>query len=97
MDEYAFQALYRQTAGPLRAYVVRTMGVTHADDIVQETFLRVLRTPAPTADPKELRAYLFRIASNLMIDHWRRHKHETDVVDMPERAAQGIRRGNLGE
>jgi RNA polymerase sigma-70 factor (ECF subfamily) len=88
MDEQAFQALYRQTAGPLRAYVARTMGsVTHADDIVQETFLRALRRPAPTEDPKERRAYLFRIASNLMIDHWRRNRHETDPGDRHERAA----------
>ena len=34
MDEQAFHACYRRTAGPLRAYVARVMGsVSHADDI----------------------------------------------------------------
>lgn len=88
MDEQAFHALYRQTAAPLRAYIVRVLGAaTHADDIVQETYLHALRRPGLTTDPTELRAYLFRIASNLMIDHWRRHRHQTRVVNPPERAA----------
>lgn len=72
MDEQTFHACYRRTAGPLRAYVVRVMGsVSHADDIVQEAYLRLLRAPA-TDDPAALRALLIRIASHLMIDHWRR-------------------------
>ena len=77
MDEQAFHACYRRTAGPLRAYVVRVMGgVAHADDIVQETYLRLLRVERPTEDPAAQRALLIRIASNLMIDHWRRTRHD---------------------
>ena len=77
MDEQAFHACYRRTAGPLRAYVVRVMGgVAHADDIVQETYLRLLRVERPIEDPAAQRALLIRIASNLMIDHWRRSRHD---------------------
>lgn len=90
LDEGAFHALYRRTAGPLRAYAARVLGdVTRADDIVQESFLRILRRPLPTDDPQELRAYLFRIASNLMADAFRRDKREVPLASVPERSAPG--------
>jgi len=88
LEESEFQVLYARTAGPLRAYVLRTLNnPAHADDIVQETFLRLLIKPVPTRDLDELRAYVFRIASNLVVDHWRAHKHESSG-DVPERGQQ---------
>ena len=87
MDERAFLALYAQTAGQLRAYAARVLGdVTHADDIVQETYLRLLRTPLATDDVHQLRAFLFRVASNLMVDYWRRQRRERAL---PEELAAG--------
>lgn len=78
LDERTFHALYGRTAAPLRTYVARTMGrADHADDIVQETFLRLLRTPLATRDLDELRAYAFRVASHLVVDHWRARRHES--------------------
>jgi RNA polymerase sigma-70 factor, ECF subfamily len=77
MDEESFHILYQRTAGPLRAYAARVLGnVTQADDIVQESYLRLLRRPTANQDLQRLRALLFRIATNLMIDHWRSRRHE---------------------
>ena len=77
MNEQSFQSLHRMTITPLRAYVARVLGNTaHTDDIVQEAYLRIMRTPSATDDPQYLRALLFRIASNLIIDHFRRRKRE---------------------
>ncbi|MFN7982575.1 MAG: sigma-70 family RNA polymerase sigma factor [Vicinamibacterales bacterium] len=88
LTEDEFRALYARVGEPLRAYVARTLGnPAHADDIVQETFLRLLIKPVPTREADELRAYAFRIASNLVVDHWRAHKREAPV-DVPERSAQ---------
>ncbi len=89
MDEQAFHACYRRTAGPLRAYVVRAMGsVSQADDIVQEAYLRLLRVERPPDEPAAQRALLIRIASNLMVDHWRRTRHErSETGAAPEVAA----------
>lgn len=79
LDERTFHALYDRAAGPLRAYIVRSMATaTHADDILQETFLRLLRTPLETRDLDELRAYAFRVAGNLMNDHWRTQQRISD-------------------
>ncbi len=87
LDEATFHALYARAAVPLRAYVVRSLGTSeHADDIVQETFLRLLRTPLPTHDLDELRAYAFRVASNLVVDHWRARRREAGNA-LPEQAA----------
>jgi RNA polymerase sigma-70 factor, ECF subfamily len=86
LDERGFLDLYARTTIPLRAYVTRTLrNPTHADDIVQETYLRVLRRPLAHLSDEELRAYVFRIASNLVIDQWRSRKREvSDGVPEPE-------------
>jgi RNA polymerase sigma-70 factor (ECF subfamily) len=77
MDEQSFHAFFRQSAAPLRAYVVSVVGnAATADDIVQDAFLRLLRSPPAITDPQQLRAFVFRIASNLMIDHWRHQRLE---------------------
>ena len=86
IDEQAFGAFHRRTVDPLRGYVTRVLGnATEADDIVQEAYLRLLRMPpgAPNHDePQALRAYLFRIATNLIVDHWRRRRHERGDIDL---------------
>ena len=82
MNERAFHAFYHRTATPLRAYVARVLGnVTQADDIVQDAYLRFLRRPPPTDDPQQMRAFLFRIATNLMADHWRRARRERQTTE----------------
>jgi RNA polymerase sigma-70 factor, ECF subfamily len=89
LNEREFHALYARIASPLRAYVARTLGnPVNADDIVQETFLRLLLKPVPTRDDDELRAYVFRIASNLVVDHWRARKREV-TREIPERGEPG--------
>src|SRR5215472_3890498 len=75
MNEAIFQSFYAATSGPLRAYVARTLGdFSQVDDIVQETYLRLLRLSDAPDDPIQLRKLAFRIASNLMADEWRRRR-----------------------
>jgi RNA polymerase sigma-70 factor, ECF subfamily len=42
-----------------------------ADDLVQETFLRVLQNLAKVKDPAKLSSWIFRIAANLCQDYFR--------------------------
>jgi RNA polymerase sigma-70 factor (ECF subfamily) len=52
--------------------VYRTTGNgADADDIVQESFLRLLRAGPASNEDGQQRRFLYRIASNLMIDRWR--------------------------
>lgn len=85
LDEAAFAAFHGRSARALRAYVYRVVGNTaDADDIVQEAFLRMLRADVPTHSEEHLRRYLYRVASNLIVDRWRRRKHEEGEDAMPE-------------
>ena len=91
MNEASFQSFYAATSGPLRAYVARTLGdFGQVDDIVQETYLRLLRTEGIPEDPVQVRKIAFRIASNLMADEWRRRKRMAPAADpAPEPGAAG--------
>jgi RNA polymerase sigma-70 factor (ECF subfamily) len=87
MNESAFRALYEQTATPLLRYLI---GITRtpdiAEDVLQETYCRFLTARLPEMDDRQTRNYLFRIATNLIHDGWRRAKGEplpTDSVEVP--------------
>lgn len=86
MDEQAFTVFYHRTAAPLRAYATRVLGnATHADDIVQDAYLRLLRAAPQTADSQELRRLVYRIASNLIVDHWRTQRRDRYAASEQQR------------
>jgi RNA polymerase sigma-70 factor (ECF subfamily) len=77
MDAAAFQVFYAQTVPGLRGYIRRATGnEALADDILQETFLRFLKTDRPALEDAPLKAYLYKIATSLLVDHWRRVNRE---------------------
>ena len=87
LNEAAFAAFHARCASGLRAYVYRVIGhAADVDDIVQEAFLRMLRAALPSDDEEQWRRYVYRIASNLIVDRWRRGKFEQAVVSVPEPA-----------
>ena|SRR2546423_5701825 len=87
MDDEAFAGFYERTARPLWGYLARVSGnATLADDLLQESYLRFLGAAYPWADGEvACRRYLFRIASNLLRDHWRRPV-TASLEDVPEGA-----------
>lgn len=83
LAEDVFGDFYQATAPSLWKYVYRTTGnAADADDIVQEAFLRLLR--APPADEEAWRPYIYRVASNLVVDRWRskarQREHQDDMA-----------------
>ena len=77
MDESAFCAIFEEMGPPLRSFIRRVSGdAALADDILQESFLRFLRANLPTMEKFQMKAYLYRTASSLISDHWRRLKRE---------------------
>ena len=73
MDEEAFREFYELTARPVWVYLVRMTGDSRlADDLLQESYYRLLRTRASFDSHDHRRNYLFRIATNLVLDHRRR-------------------------
>ena len=77
MTEEAFRIFYDQTARPVWIYLARTTGDDRlADDLLQETFYRFLRTRSTFESDDHRRYYLFRIATNLVRDHRRRPRND---------------------
>ncbi len=88
MDSEAFAAFYQRSARPLWAYLARVSAdPALADDLMQESFVRFLCASRPELSMAEgevaARRYLFRIASNLLRDHWRRPV-SASIDELPE-------------
>lgn len=65
-------ALFQRHATDLAGYLRRQLPCPHlAEDLCQEVFLRLGQHPEP-GRLEEPRAYLFRMARNLVVDHHRR-------------------------
>jgi RNA polymerase sigma-70 factor (ECF subfamily) len=78
MEEQAFHALYAATAKPLWAYIARVSGCPDvANDLLQETYCRFLTSQLADRELAETRPYLFRIATNLLRDRWRKGEDMT--------------------
>lgn len=96
-DEAAFRAFYESTRQSLWLYIVRSAGdAAQADDILQESYVRFIQSTATNLQPSQQRAYLFRIASNLLIDFYRQRKRlqpmdvDDDEMNIDHNALSGI-------
>jgi RNA polymerase sigma-70 factor, ECF subfamily len=77
MSEAAFAALYAETARPLFGYLLRVSGERSvAEDLMQEAYCRLLSAALPSMTASQQKSYLFRIASNLLHDRWRRQRED---------------------
>ena len=87
MDESAFHAIYEQTSTPLLRFLVCiTRSPDLAEDILQESYCRLLTARLPAMDDRQMRNYLFRVAGNLVRDRWRRSKDQLppeNAVEIP--------------
>ena len=83
------QQLHDEHAAALWGYCLRLTGQdrARAEDVVQETLLRAWRKfPALDGSQGSVRAWLFKVARNIVIDEWRtkRSQSELSVADVPE-------------
>jgi len=83
-------ALYRSHHGWLVSWLKRRLGcVQYANDLAQDTFLRVIDKSTNFAQVREPRALLSTIAHGLMVDHVRRKELELaylqSIANLPQR------------
>jgi RNA polymerase sigma-70 factor (ECF subfamily) len=82
MTESAFLDFYARTSAPLMRYLRRLTGSgAVAEDLLQETYLRLLSQVRVPGDEDHRRNYLFKIATNLARDHFRREKRYRQAPD----------------
>ena len=81
-----FEAFYLRTAPLLHGYLCRLSGdPATADEVLQEAYIRLIN--APNMEEQVRKAYLYRTATNLLHDFWRKQKRER----------QYQQKGNLSE
>lgn len=82
MKQIDVRRLYTLHGQELRHYLAGRLNCAHtAEDLTQETFSRLLNRQS-TDTIKNPRAYLYRIASNLVTDHFRRLRYAPLAVEM---------------
>jgi len=84
------QQLHDEHATALWHHCLRLTGYDRprAEDLVQDTLLRAWRHRSVLDNPPPaVRAWLFTVARNIVIDEWRsrRHRSELTVAEVPER------------
>lgn len=73
--EQPIEALYAAYAPPILRYLARLTGNHEtAEDLTQDTFIKVLRRRRQFATGESVGAWLFRIATNTAYDDLRRHR-----------------------
>jgi RNA polymerase sigma-70 factor (ECF subfamily) len=89
MDEDAFRAFYDRTSGALWGYLSRISGDRQvADDLLQESYYRLLNAKVAFEGENHRRNYLYRIATNLVRDSKRTAKPLFDAgVEVADVAA----------
>ena len=72
-SEAQLAAIYREFSGQIHTYAYHLLGNQEdADDITQEVFIRAYARMAQLREQASMRSWLYRIATNLCMDHLRR-------------------------
>jgi RNA polymerase sigma-70 factor (ECF subfamily) len=71
-DAAAFDALYERHRGGVYRYLMRHCGnAAAADEMFQDVWMSVIRVRATYAPSAKFTTWVYRIAHNRVIDHWR--------------------------
>jgi RNA polymerase sigma-70 factor (ECF subfamily) len=90
-DRAALAELCARHERPLHGFLVRAAGEADADDLFQDTWLRVVRA-ARTFDPRRrFTTWLYQIALNLSRDRHRRSRTEPVAPEVLDAAASAAR------
>jgi RNA polymerase sigma-70 factor (ECF subfamily) len=90
-DTAAFDTLYRRYRGPLYRYLERqSSSVAVAEELYQDVWMRVIGARGSWQQESDFRPWIYRIAHNRMVDHWRsgRENHQPledgDVIPLEQ-------------
>ena len=79
-DEVAFETLYRRYEKPIFSFIYRmVLSAADAEDLCQETFLKVFRAKKKYQKTAKFKTWLFQIALNLCRDRIRRMKFRSHL------------------
>lgn len=93
-NEEAIEMLFNRYRKPVYAYLNRMLGndVMSADDVFQELWIKVINKLPSYQENGKFSAWLFRVAHNQVLEHFRREKSRaklgalTDDGELPEQS-----------
>jgi RNA polymerase sigma-70 factor, ECF subfamily len=83
-DVAALEELLRRLHGPLRQYVNRMVGASDADDVMQDSAIRLYRNIRYLREPAAFRAWAFRIATRIALRYLERSKRWRELENDPD-------------
>ncbi len=93
-DVRAFEILLQRHRQSVYEFVLRSVGffnAAQAEDLTQETFLRVVKQAATYEPRSKFTTWLFTLARNLCIDASRRRKHrKAQSLDAPDEEGHSL-------
>lgn len=97
-ENAAFDEVVSRHKGRIHSYISRMLGGSEdAEDLTQEVFVRMYQSLDSFRSEASLNTWLFRIANNLCIDHFRRNKkHRAIAYSLDEPQTAGGDEGGAG-
>lgn len=93
-DQEAFELLVTRYHGPLLSYTSNQLQDRQkAQDIVQETFIRLIRHLRRHGALEHVRSWLYRVALNLCKDYWKSSAYRSEGLageEFPERSDPAV-------
>lgn len=87
-DATAFESLYARHKGPLFRFVLRSVkGEAQAEELFQEIWMRAIEARERYRPAAKFTTWLYTIAHNRLVDHWRAKGLALVSLDDEERAA----------
>ncbi len=76
------ESVWSQLSNDLRRFIRRRVADDHAaDDLLQESFLRIHRSIDTLTDEDRLAAWVYQVARNAIRDHYRRQSSDVPLAD----------------
>jgi RNA polymerase sigma-70 factor (ECF subfamily) len=92
-DEQAFEALYWRHQSGIFNFICHFIGGSrsHAEELLQDVFLKVVKSRKRYTPTAKFTTWLYQIARNSCIDHFRRMKHrKTTSLSQPIGSEEGM-------
>jgi RNA polymerase sigma-70 factor (ECF subfamily) len=88
-DMAAFESLYQRHKGPLFRFLLRQIGNHQfAEDVFQEVWSKIIKSRNSYRSSAKFTTYMYRIARNCSVDHYRRSGRQPALHTEQDNAAE---------
>ena len=88
-DRHAFRIIVERYQGPMYNFFLRSGSITEdAEDLTQQLFIKLFNASYQTRHKATFRSFIYRMATNLLIDHAR--KRGSDRLVFNDDIAEGL-------